>query len=263
MNWEELKKYLIDSKYHYFHTDNGVLLCGDCLEIMKMFPENSIDLILTDPPFGCNATMKGDYNDNEEHIKQLIPLWLDVFYKVLKANSYVFIYVPTLYIENWIIPFKNKFKFLNILAVENMKVGRQYKDRFRYNLQLILVGSKGKPKGFNKISWIKTSESWLKDKRNPNPRPYTSTYPSYIPNYYKATVERSVGHPDEKNWKLIEKFIQITTNENEIVLDCFSGSGSTLVACEKSNRKWIGIEISPKYCEIAKQRIIKESQKSI
>jgi len=45
MNWKELKEKLVDSEYHYFHTDNGVLLCGDCLEVMKEIPDKSIDLV--------------------------------------------------------------------------------------------------------------------------------------------------------------------------------------------------------------------------
>ena len=51
MEWEELKQDLINSKYYYFHTENGVLLCGDCLEVMKLIPKESVDLILTDPPY--------------------------------------------------------------------------------------------------------------------------------------------------------------------------------------------------------------------
>jgi len=250
MNWKD--NYPKENRY--FETENGILYKGDCLEIMKTFNENSIDLILTDPPYGCNATMKGNYCDSEDYIKQFIPKWQVEFQRILKNNHYIYIYIPSLYIGNWVIPFKENFKFLNILSVENMKVGRQYKDRFRNNCQLILFGSKGKPQGFNQVDWIKTSESWLKDKRNPSPKPYTSTYPSYIPNYYKATVEKSVGHSDEKNTKLLSKFTLITTKENEIVFDPFSGSGSTLVAAENENRKWIGIEINEEYCDLIKSR---------
>ena len=231
------------------------LIHGDCLTVLKELPENSIDSIVTDPPYGCNATMKGNYNDNEEYIKIQIPLWINEFYRVLKDGSYCIIYVPSLYIENWIIEVKKKFKFLNILAVENMKVGRQYKDRFRNNCQLILILSKNKPKGFNKVNFILTSESWLKDKRNPNPNKYSSTYPSYIPNYYKATVESTVGHPDEKNHKLIEKFIEICSNKKDLILDPFMGSGTTGVACKNLNRDFIGIELNEEYFKMAEARI--------
>ena len=228
---------------------------GDCLELMTDIPDESIDLIIIDPPYGCNATMKGNYCDDEMYIKTKIPKWIKSMYDKLKNGSYCYIYVPSLYIENWVIECKKKFKLLNILAVENMKIGRQYKDRFRNNCQLILVLSKGKPKGFNKVDWIKTSESWLKDKRNQNPKKYSATYPSYIPNYYKATVESSVGHPDEKNIGLIKELIKISSNKKDIVLDMFIGSGTTAVACINTNRNFIGIELDEKYCEIARKRV--------
>lgn len=219
--------------------------------------DNSIDLILTDHPYGCNATMKGEYNDDEEFIKTQIPIWIENFYRILKDNSYCFIYVPSLYIENWIIESKKKFKLLNILSVENMKVGINYEDRFRNNCQLILVLTKGKPKGFNKVDWIKTSKSWFNDKRNKEPSLYNYSYPSYIPNYYKATVEENNGHPDEKNVEFIEKLILISTNENDVVFDGFVGSGSVCVASINVNRKFLGFEINENYYKISNIRINK------
>jgi DNA modification methylase len=202
LGWFKLKTK--DSTKHISNNNDIILFNADCIDIMPHLCNDSIDLIITDPPYGCNATMKGDYNDDENYIKTQIPLWVNLCFDKLKNGSYMFLYVPSLYLENWLIETKKKFKLLNILSVENMKVGRQYKDRFRNNCQLILLLSKNKPKGFNKVEWILTSESWFKDKRNPDPKKYTSTYPSYIPNYYKATVESSFGHPDEKNVALIE-----------------------------------------------------------
>jgi DNA modification methylase len=54
---------------------------------------------------------------------------------------------------------------------------------------------------------------------------------------------------------LVERILKITTNDNEIVLDVFAGSGTTCVVAQKLSRRWIGIEISPEYCEIAQKRI--------
>jgi len=64
-------------------------------------------------------------------------------------------------------------------------------------------------------------------------------------------------HQNEKPLELIEYILKKHSNENDIVLDCFVGSGTTLVACEKLNRRWIGIELEEKYCEITKERILK------
>jgi len=74
---------------------------------------------------------------------------------------------------------------------------------------------------------------------------------------YKSV--KSKRHPAEKPVDLISFLIEASSRENDLILDPFIGSGTTVVACEKLNRRWIGIEISKKYCEIAKQRIKNES----
>jgi len=222
---------------------------------MKDIPDESIDLIVTDPPFGCNATLKGDYDDSEDFIKTKIPSWLSEMFRVLKENGHVYIYVPTNYIDNWLPIFKKHFKFNNILVCINMKKGVKHPNKFRNNYQMILFGSKGRAKDFNVVDWILTSDSWFHDKRNKKPSRYIYEYPSFIPPYHKATVEESVGHPDEKNIKLIENLIRISSDGGDLILDPFIGSGTTMVACKELNRRGIGIEISPEYCEIARKRL--------
>ena len=69
------------------------------------------------------------------------------------------------------------------------------------------------------------------------------------------TENNDIEHPTVKPEKLWIELLKDNSNENQTVLDCFMGSGTTALACEKLNRKWIGIEISEKYCEIAKKRI--------
>ena len=69
----------------------------------------------------------------------------------------------------------------------------------------------------------------------------------------------SITHPTKKPIKLFEYLIETYTNSNAFVLDNCFGSGTTGVACEKLNRHWIGIEISEKYCEIARKRISQEA----
>ena len=61
-------------------------------------------------------------------------------------------------------------------------------------------------------------------------------------------------HPTQKPTDLLEIFINQSTNENDVILDCFMGSGSTGVACMNTNRKFIGIELDENYFNIAKQR---------
>jgi DNA modification methylase len=67
-------------------------------------------------------------------------------------------------------------------------------------------------------------------------------------------------HPTQKPLLLIEKLLTIHSNPNDLILDPFLGSGSTAVAAVKLNRRFIGIEISPKYCQIARERIAREQE---
>lgn len=69
-----------------------------------------------------------------------------------------------------------------------------------------------------------------------------------------------IGHPSPKPIKLFQWLLEKSTKISNVVFDPFLGSGTTAVACEKLNRRWIGCEISEKYCEIAKERILRESQ---
>ena len=162
---------------------------------------------------------------------------------------------PTKYIDNWLPAFRNNFKFNNILVCNNMKKGVKHPNLFRNNYQMILYGSKGRARNFNKVDWILTSDSWFYDKRNIKPSRYLYEYPAFIPPYFKATVEESVGHPDEKNKELIKNLINISTDKEDLILDCFIGSGTVAVASIETNRNFIGIELSEEYCKIAEERI--------
>ena len=228
-------------------------------EILPLY-KNKVDLIITDPPYGVNATQKGDYIDDEHIILPQLDKWFNFMFQSLKDSRHIYVFVPNKNLEYWLISFKKYFTLNNILTAENMKTGRRYKNKFRNNNQLILFGSKGKAKPFNQYDWIKTSESWFKDKRNPNPQEFVYSYPSYIPNYIKATIERQykfngTGHNDEKNTKLLKAFIGISSNENDLVLDPFAGSGSTLISAKELNRNYVGCEINKDYYNLIVSRI--------
>jgi len=77
----------------------------------------------------------------------------------------------------------------------------------------------------------------------------------YISNVLEFKKDYGRLHPTQKPVALMEFLIKTYTNECDLVLDFACGSGSTLIACENLNRKWIGIEISEEYCEITKQRL--------
>lgn len=84
---------------------------------------------------------------------------------------------------------------------------------------------------------------------------YTKKYENYPNNILNFDLESKGVHPTQKPVTLFEYLIKTYTNENEIVLDNCLGSGTTAVACELNNRKWIGFETEPKYIEIINKRL--------
>ncbi len=219
---------------------------------------NSIDLIITDPPFGVDLKNKDQFDDSKNYVFNNIGSWISEIKRVLKENSHCYIYVPVTEVDKWVFNVKKLLRYNNILVSPNFSKERYLKNNFCFDFQLIIYASNGKAKNFNKIDWIKTSQSWLKDKRNKNPYPFTYKYPAFLKDYranVKSNKQRKLFHVCEKNTLLIEKLILLSSNENDIILDPFTGSGSTLVSAKNLNRGFIGYENNYRTYLIAKNRI--------
>jgi len=101
----------------------------------------------------------------------------------------------------------------------------------------------------------------IRTKRNPRDKREFKNDKQLVPNvwYSNDKTEMMIAeHPTIKPLEIIETIIKVSSNMGDTILDCFMGSGTTAVACIKTNRKFIGIEISPEYCKIANERIQKE-----
>lgn len=232
---------------------------GDCLEVMKTLNSESIDCIITDPPYGVNFK-NTSYNDKEDYVFRFVFEWYKEFYRLLKNNSYLFMFVGVKTIYKWIEEgIKAGFEYKNIIATRSFNNGSVVaKNNFGFQFQPILLFSKGHGKDFNKVDFIPTSKEWLNDKRNKNPKPFTYAYPNWIKSEWCfSTAKNSLknNHPNEKNVKLIKYFIKTSSDTNNLILDPFMGSGSTGVACLNTNRNFIGIELDENYFNIAKKRI--------
>lgn len=217
----------------------------DCLDLINKIPNNSIDLIITDPPYGVNFNKNTLYNDSKSYVFGNINDWIDSMYNVLKENSHIYIFVPTLEIDKWVYAVKEKFEFKNIITVPTYTTNRYLRNNFNFISQFIIFASKGKSKPLNKVDWIKTSKDWINDKRNKNPKEYTYSYPNLF-NNIKGNPKNNKFikniHPNSKNIELCEKLILISSNKNDIVLDIFCGSGNILQAAKNMERQYIGCE---------------------
>ena len=218
---------------------------GDCLEVLKTIPDESIDLVVTDPPYkltsrGCSGTM-GGYWKGEKAKKGVVfdfnnikcEDYIPELYRVLKNKTICYIMCNNKNLQKMInIGTKSGFKFVKSLIWDkgNKICGRYYMGCYEY----ILMFRKGGDKPINNCGTpdiLSVPIKKLKDLNGEN------------------------LHDTEKPVELMQILIENSSKEQELVLDLFMGIGSTGVACINTNRSFIGIELDEKYFEIAKERI--------
>lgn len=234
---------------------------GDCLEVMKKWPDNYIDLVVTDPPYAINyqayRTGRGNIiNDNTTD-------WIEAFVfqttRILKKGSHFYCFVdPEMSGYFTVAMIKHGLKIRNFLTIPRAVKGnggdRIFQQQFEFCI-FATKGNKNEGRKFNQTKILKPSEGYLKDKRY-SAKEWLYRLPD---NWYwvKASEHNSKNklHPTQKTVEVFQNMIQLSSNEGDIVLDPFMGSGSTGVAALKENRRFIGIELDEKYFQIAKERI--------
>jgi len=260
MTW----KNIFTKENRYFETDNGILYLGEAIETMGKFPEKIFVAIITDLPYGITQNQKDIVISFDNMWKQLKRIRKDrtpiVLFGQCKFLAKLILSNESEFRYNWIWDKKLVSGFLN---AKKMPLRRHehiiifYKKVGKYNPQMWKgqpLHSKGKSYKNKKIK--NQNYGYFKCTNN-NRAGETLKYPQSILKFQKPHPSKAI-HPTQKPLALMEYLIKTYTDEGDLVLDFTCGSGTTLVAAEKLNRRWIGIEINPEYCEIAKQRIIKE-----
>ncbi len=247
-------------------TSDVLLWHGDCLEKMKEIPDGSVDMVLTDPPYGTTQCPW-------DSIIPLEPMW-EQLKRVIKPNGAIVMTASQPFTTTLIASNMKMFKYCWVwdkvrpvgAHVSKYRPMARHEDiviwcngKATYNRQMEL---RDKPrngsKEYGRSSIIGGSAS---DKFNSEKRVYTHRNPTTILVESNASNKGRV-HPTQKPVALMEYLIKTYTNEGETVLDFTMGSGTTGVACANLNRKFIGIELDDKYFEIAKERIEKAQQQT-
>jgi site-specific DNA-methyltransferase (adenine-specific) len=244
---------------------NSILYLGDCLEVMKIIPDKSIDMILCDLPYGTTAC-KWDV---------IIPfdkLW-EQYKRIIKDKGCIALFgsepFSSLLVTSNIKMFKydwiwDKHIPRNFINAKNMPMQKHEtilifgNNKINYCPQMIKRDKPVKVKNYSKGNSVYK----LNDSTDKKTRIYTHRNPDTI---ITGKWEANAGklHPTQKPVALLEYLIKTYTLENETVLDNCMGSGSTKIACMNTNREFIGIEKDEKYFEIAVNRMPVNKKKNL
>lgn len=218
------------------------LIYGDCLEKLKTIPDESVDHIITDPPYGVSKknnfhTMGRsgiDFGEWDKDFDQTA--WLDEAYRVLKKGGSLIIF--------------NGWRNLGHIANSGESIGFITKDIIRWIKQNPMPRNRDRRYivDFEFAIWMVKDGKWVFNRLND-----TYDRPEY--NYPTVAGKEKTIHTTQKPVALMEEMIRRHTNEGQIVLDPFMGSGTTGEACINTGRDFIGIELNEEYFNVAKNRI--------
>jgi len=229
-----------------------LLYKGDCLEEMKKIPDGSVDLVLTDPPYGTTAC-------KWDSVIPFEPMW-EQLHRVIKGNGAIVLFGSE--------PFSSALRVSNIkrykydwvwnkkLAGNGILAKRQplkiHENIMVFNSRVyypqMTQGRLRKKMGLYE-SEITGGDSYASETFN------SEYYPQSIQDFSAANMRTGRLHPTQKPVALLEYLIRTYTQPGETVLDFTMGSGSTGVACVNTGRKFIGIELAEHYFGIAQERI--------
>lgn len=229
---------------------------GDCLEVMKQIPDGSVDMVLTDPPYGTTAC-------KWDSVIPLEPMWKELKRVTKKGDAIVMTAsqpFTTLLIHSNLSSFKYEYTWLktrksgNFNAKKRPLVGHEnilvfYDGRCKYepytDVDNPLSGKGTPPTSAEVYSGCRNQDTYV--------RPPRMTRDTVIKGF---DVGKDRGlHPTQKPVPLMEYLIKTYTNEGDTVLDFTMGSGTTGVAALNLGRRFIGIEKDATYFEVAKSRI--------
>lgn len=201
---------------------------GDCLQVMKQIPDKSIDLVLTDPPYGIGVAKKGKLSDGGKTESKM--------YKNVSWDEFI----PTKeYFDEMIRISKNQIIFGGNYFTEHLKPTNSW------------------------IFWNKIGNGGSRPTNSDGELAWTSfSAPMRIYNFkFRGMIQQDMKHkehryhPTQKPLEVMKWILQNYSKEGELVFDGFAGSGSTLIACEQLNRKWIGVEKNEDYIKDIKYRL--------
>jgi len=240
-------------------NDNIVIKQCDCMETMKLIPDNYVDMVLCDLPYGTTS-------NKWDSILPINDLWTQ-YKRICKDNAIIALTASQpftsmlvmsnleMYKHEWIWIKNRGSNFANTVR-EPMKEHESVlifsKGKWTYNKQMQERTGSGLSRMKYDFNTVTKSENYREFERPPS-----GGGELRVPSSWQKFNTEVGLHPTQKPVALFEYLIKTYTNENEVVLDNCAGSFTSGVACINLNRKYIGYELDEKYFEIGKNRLLK------
>lgn len=265
--------------------DRNKIVTGDCLDVLPGIPAESVDLVLTSPPYDDLRT----YESSKRFDFPTFTKVADELVRVLKPGGIIAWNVNDQIVDGsrTLTSFKQCLHFCNyscpgilchdIIIYEKAGIRYPSNPRIRYNqsFEFVFILSKGAPKTFNPLidrknknigkkitsterkrdGKLKIKSGALMGKTTPTHSMRTNVWRFPTGWGHSYDNEKLKGHPAIMHQRLAQDLILSYSNAGDLVLDPFCGSGTTCFVARENNRDFLGIEINPKYAEMARERV--------
>lgn len=255
----------------YYEHPNGKLFLGDSIQWLRNLEANSVDLIFADPPYNLNKADWDSFENQEKYIEWSIE-WIEQASRILKPQGTLYVcgfseiladikYPAAKFFKScrWIVwHYKNKANLGSDWGRSHESILHLRKSaRVKLNLDDIRI-----PYGAHTLKYpshpqAETSQYGNGAERKawtPNPLGAKPKDVLDIPTTCNGMGEKT-PHPTQKPEELVRKFVLASSNVSDVVLDPFSGSGTTLVVAEQLKRRWLGCDLNPTYNDWAVERL--------
>jgi len=259
----------------YYHKENFDLYAGDCIKVLKEFPENHFDMIFADPPyflssgsFTCQngkqvSVKKGDWDLSNGTKKNFFfhVDWIKACRRTLKPNGTIWISgtYHSIYQCGFALDI-NKFHFLNDIAWFKPNASPNLSCRFFTASHETLIWARKEKNAKHTFNYnFMKNGNWPEDFIKKPDKQMRSVWAIDTP---KAIEKKFGKHPTQKPENLLKRIILASTNKNDLILDPFTGSSTTGIVAYLFDRKFVGIDTDKKYLDLSIKRY-KELDKNI